>query len=54
MVFGWLIPALFVMTVAASLAELTSAMPYVALIPCADASGHGCTLNILSSAILAT
>nr|VWO96338.1 Glyoxaloxidase 1 [Ganoderma boninense] len=27
MVFGWLIPALFVMTVAASLAELTSAMP---------------------------
>ena len=29
MVFGWLIPSLFVMTIAASLAELTSAMPYV-------------------------
>ena len=29
MVFGWLIPCLFVMTIAASLAELTSAMPYV-------------------------
>lgn len=29
MVFGWLIPSLFVMSVAASLAELTSAMPYV-------------------------
>ncbi|RPD67510.1 amino acid transporter [Lentinus tigrinus ALCF2SS1-7] len=27
MVFGWLIPCLFVMTIAASLAELTSAMP---------------------------
>lgn len=29
MVFGWLIPCFFVLTVAASLAELTSAMPYV-------------------------
>ena len=29
MIFGWLIPSLFVMTIAASLAELTSAMPYV-------------------------
>ncbi|KAI0757945.1 hypothetical protein C8Q74DRAFT_1164200, partial [Fomes fomentarius] len=27
MVFGWLIPSLFVMSIAASLAELTSAMP---------------------------
>ncbi|EJF62151.1 amino acid transporter [Dichomitus squalens LYAD-421 SS1] len=27
MIFGWLIPCLFVMTIAASLAELTSAMP---------------------------
>lgn len=26
-VFGWLIPCLFVMPVAASMAELTSAMP---------------------------
>ena len=32
MVFGWLIPSLFVMTIAASLAELTSSMPYVS--PC--------------------
>ncbi|KAI0737826.1 amino acid transporter [Daedaleopsis nitida] len=31
MVFGWLIPSLFVMTIAASLAELTSAMPYVSI-----------------------
>ena len=29
MVFGWLIPCLFVMPVAASMAELTSAMPSV-------------------------
>ena len=29
MVFGWLIPCIFVMAVAACLAELTSAMPYV-------------------------
>ena len=27
MVFGWLIPSLFVMTVAASMAELASSMP---------------------------
>lgn len=27
MIFGWLIPCLFVMTVAASMAELASAMP---------------------------
>lgn len=27
MVWGWLIPSLFVMTVAASMAELASAMP---------------------------
>lgn len=30
MVWGWLIPCPFVLCVAASLAELTSAMPYVA------------------------
>lgn len=29
MVFGWIIPCIFVMTVAASMAELTSSMPYV-------------------------
>lgn len=28
MVFGWLIPSLFVMTIAASMAELASSMPY--------------------------
>lgn len=29
MVFGWLIPSLFVMNVAASMAEMASSMPYV-------------------------
>jgi amino acid transporter len=28
MVFGWLIPSLFVMTIAASMAEMASSMPY--------------------------
>lgn len=28
LVFGWLIPSLFVMTVALSMAEMASSMPY--------------------------
>ena len=47
MVFGWLIPCLFVMCVAACMAELASAMPYV-VTPCAgyfnaDMSTHSRT-----------
>ena len=43
MVFGWLIPCFFAMTVACSLAELTSAMPCVLCILCAKSHTDTCT-----------